>query len=1075
MLDQVRAYIEKKKAPMVLFVLKGFSVESLCVDNIYLKDTIENKISRLLILSQQEQPAISFDEFTCLFDIAVMQFKKIYIIENPLYHNLFPVGSLIDDDLSTSLLAHYDEDADEKSVIGILDEYTNIYSKYVRTAYGIACCYGLPDNHLLNGKIEIYRVPLKTSEILQDSDASENLTRLNICDDIDFYELVQQLQASEDKVAVTWENFSAGKDVIESSLYRLNFLFPNRLCKSPISVFDAQYIRSDAVKAIMKRYWGYEEYRDIKIYDLAAAEQKQKRVVTISQEQIVSDLIKQTENCIQGNSFQDIFVTAPTGSGKSLMFQLPAIYLAEKHNLVTLIISPLIGLMNDQVQALERHGYQYAKTINGDIPPVIKQEILEDVKNCKCHILYLSPESLLARNDIEQLIGSRKIGMVIVDEAHIVTTWGKQFRPDYWFLGDHVQKILRAQQKKEDSHAFVIATFTATAIYEGDEDMYHETLNSLHMHDPITYLGYVKRDNISIEISNVEVKRNKTEYELNKFDDLIELINAALMRGQKTLIYFPTVALITRFYGYCCSKNLGKYIARYHGQLMADERANGFHDFLDGTKLIMLATKAFGMGIDIKDITIVAHFAPTGNVCDYMQEIGRAARDSKIAGHAIYKHMSNDFKHINRLHGLSAIRKYQLLKVMDKILEIHQHSLQNRGNVYTKRRNEMLIDAESFSYIFESPNPNSDENEIINKVKTTLLLIQKDYENQIGFSPFYMRPIPLFKNGYFVIDPDEQASLNQKYPSSVKNVYESLNICEVDLNKIWERSYKDLRDGMSFPRFKFLLYTGNEELDFTKKYHLSPAMEIRLYFNAQYEQTYNVFISAFKKLLNDNALSGKYIYVEDMISEIQSQIGCNRFQSEGEVNVFLAAMDIYQREFTRKTSARIYRIRETQNAGKVAYSFDASIRDFFSWLDKGYRFITDNVINEKIYIINNGTHNRFKEILVILGVLESAAILRFRSLGGSQSQIYIYVNSTRALIEAKNNPQHYRNRLLELIEKRHADSVRMLTFLFQGEFSSDEIWNHMENYFLGIIPEELKTISEVKAPKKIPLPLSLLQ
>jgi len=95
-------------------------------------------------------------------------------------------------------------------------------------------------------------------------------------------------------------------------------------------------------------------------------------------------------------------------------------------------------------------------------------------------ILYISPETLLSRSDVVQLIGDRTIGMIVIDEAHIVTTWGKQFRPDYWYLGDHI-KMLRKNQLKNKGRAFVIATFTATAIYHGLEDMYTETINSLHM------------------------------------------------------------------------------------------------------------------------------------------------------------------------------------------------------------------------------------------------------------------------------------------------------------------------------------------------------------------------------------------------------------------------------------------------------------------------------------------------------------------------------------------------------------------------------------------------------------------
>ena len=115
----------------------------------------------------------------------------------------------------------------------------------------------------------------------------------------------------------------------------------------------------------------------------------------------------------------------------------------------------------------------------------------------------------------------------------------------------------------------------------------------------------------------------------------------------------------------------------------------------------MLATKAFGMGIDIDDIELVVHFAPTGNVCDYVQEIGRAARRKNLIGEAYYHYNPKDFKHINRLHGLSVIRHYQLIRVIEKIVEIYQQNMQGaKRKLLTKRRNAMLLDAENFSYIF---------------------------------------------------------------------------------------------------------------------------------------------------------------------------------------------------------------------------------------------------------------------------------------------------------------------------------------------------------------------------------------
>lgn len=170
--------------------------------------------------------------------------------------------------------------------------------------------------------------------------------------------------------------------------------------------------------------------------------------------------------------------------------------------------------------------------------------------------------------------------------------------------------------------------------------------------------------------------------------------------------------------------------------------------FFNGIRSVMLATKAFGMGIDIDNIETIVHFAPTGNVCDYVQEIGRAARRKELQGEAYYQHMSNDFKHINRLHGLSAIQLYQLVEVAKKVYELYIFTVQKqkRGNL-TKKRNEMLIDAESFSYIFDGPLSTPEDN--INKVKTAMLIIQKDYENRLGFAPFMIRPIPLFSMGFF--------------------------------------------------------------------------------------------------------------------------------------------------------------------------------------------------------------------------------------------------------------------------------------------------------------------------------------
>lgn len=1054
MYEKVKLIIENKNAQGTLFVLKGYPVEEYGGERINLHTVLENKVGRLVQLASQMCQIISFDEFISLYDFAISQYKKVILLENPQYMNLYPVNVDLNGDIINSLLVHYDDDASGDTEIEDISEYTFVYSNFLNTDLGVACCYNINDSMLKSEKIERIIVKNAVDKELNEVQ-STNIPEdyINLCNEMDYYQLVNGLEHTEKTYVVTWESYVSGKEGIHAVLKYLNGLYGGRISTIAIASISIEpSVHYPEVFKIMEKYWGYKLFRTLKTYDMADLEKGNKTVVSISQEKIVSDLIEQVEKCRAGKPFKDIFVTAPTGAGKSLMFQLPAIYIGEKYNLVTLVITPLIGLMNDQIQALESRGYHSARTINSDISPIIKQEILNEIVNGECHILYLSPESLLSRSDIEALIGKRRIGMLIVDEAHIVTTWGKQFRPDYWYLGDHVQKLRRRQARNEEGPMpFIVATFTATAIYEGHEDMYHETLNSLHMIDPITYLGYVKRENISIEIGEVEVKKNKTEYEMNKFDSLIAIMNNAIMRNQKVLIYFPTVVLINRFGDYCYSKNLGNYVAKYHGQMNANAKDENFNDFLHGNKLVMLATKAFGMGIDIPDITVVVHFAPTGNVCDYMQEIGRAARDTSINGCAIYKHMSNDFQHINRLHGLSAIRLYQLVEVIKKILELyiaHRYSGGNSFGKYVKKRNEMLIDTESFAYIFEGPM--SDDSNLINKVKTAMLLIQKDYENR-GYAPFYMRPIPIFAYGYFALSPQTQRMLNAKYHKVIEVKYAPLNVCEVNLKKIWETSYEQK---MSFPKFKYMLYSKSEELDFNKKYLFTTAMSVEVYFEDNSNQKFYQIFSAIKEATHLSIYQGKYYFFEELVDIIVSKLGLSKYKAESILNVVLAAMNVYRRDYAQKMYGKIYSLNTSKN-GRISYLFATSSREFFIWLEKGFRIVQKNTHDEHMYVVNDKRGKDIKEINTLLGVYEAFGVLRFKSLGGSNSQIYIYVNETKTMTMVRDKPYIYKNKLLELINYRHKESVKMLTYIFQNELTSEQVWDHLENYFLGILPEKL--------------------
>jgi DEAD/DEAH box helicase domain protein len=1034
-----------------IIVLKGIpmeTVDSEAASQMNFEKIISNKLQYFFEIYGKRK-YISYEELLLLNSFVFDQYKNIYVVVNNIYMDQFPLDIPVQSSIRDGLVSHFlDTDGDEEDdrKIGDIDEYIGLYNgikEYNGFLLGAYC----DEKILSNSKIEYINL-FKPEDVKIET--VENASNLNdIVEESDYISLVKKVFDEPDELYVRISNYTG--DINKLKIH-LQILAAN--CSDWTEFYlvqqqkvDNEFQHRDDYTDILKKYWGYSSFRTLPVYDMVKLDDGEKEVIQVSQENIISNLVQQVENCDDDNAnVRDVFVTAPTGAGKSVMFQIPAIYLAEKYNLLTIVISPLIGLMNDQVKNLELKNYKAAKTINSDISPIIKNEIMEKVADSEYHILYISPETLLSRSDVEQLIGDRTIGMIVIDEAHIVTTWGKQFRPDYWYLGDHIKK-LRKKQLEKKQRSFVIATFTATAIYHGLEDMYTETINSLHMLNPITYLGYVRREDINIVIDKSKKDKGvRSEYELNKFEELEDLMKRAIVMNKKTLVYFPTVALINRCYEYLRAKREVEQIAIYHGSLTKDEKDESYNQFLSKEKLVMLATKAFGMGIDINDIEIVAHFAPTGNVCDYVQEIGRAARREDLKGEAYYHYNSKDFKHINRLHGLSQIQKYQLIEVIKKIDELYSSNSQRKGE-FTRKRNAMLLDAENFTYIFGLPI--SDEDDNVNKVKTALLIIQKDFESKIGFSPINVRPIPLFSIGYFEAEPSVQTKLLKRYPRCLEEIEVKRHICRIQLDKIWREDYAT----HSFPKFKFLLYSKDQELKFNIDYPITSALCVSISYVNDYDSVFQNIWGNIKGFIGKKVISGDHTAVSEIAEALENSCGIKKYKARAICEVIIASMDSYRKNFAR-TSTPIA-IEKTTKDGKTKYQFNVAVNSYFTWVEKNYKKINYETVDGELYLVNNAG-NSTKEVGVVLGILEALDVLTFKMIGGANSQLYIYINQIQGLKNILNSPYNYENRLLNAVSERHLISVKMLTFLYESDFTNDEIWDYIEDYFLGKIPEKVK-------------------
>ena len=433
-----------------IVVLKGIPL-SLLVDNlqpINLEDICKDKISYLFTNIYNKRQFLCYEEFLILSNFIIQQYKNVYVLNNNLYINQYPLDCIFSDSVKSGLINHFiDSEIDDDSDIGDIDEILRIYStvnEYNNFLIG-AYCEGPEIN---DTKVTVVNLFTESEYIVPSVEVNLVEHFIELKNEFDYIKLIERIMSKPENVFIRVSNYEGDIEQLKDHIRILSENWKDYAELSYVHVFEkgTAFEHREEYTDILKRHWGYEQFRNFSIYDLTKLEEGIKEVFKVSQEQIISDLVRQVESSMDSEKeFRDVFVTAPTGAGKSAVFQIPAIYLAEKYNLLTIVISPLIGLMNDQVKNLEVKNYAAAKTINSDISPILKEDIINKVSNDEYHILYISPETLLSRSEVEQLIGKRTIGMIIIDEAHIVTTWGKQFRPDYWYLGDHIKK-LRANQ-----------------------------------------------------------------------------------------------------------------------------------------------------------------------------------------------------------------------------------------------------------------------------------------------------------------------------------------------------------------------------------------------------------------------------------------------------------------------------------------------------------------------------------------------------------------------------------------------------------------------------------------------------
>lgn len=322
---------------------------------------------------------------------------------------------------------------------------------------------------------------------------------------------------------------------------------------------------------ILKQYFGYDTFRD-------------------GQDVLINSILEG----------RDVLGVMPTGAGKSLCYQIPALMMDG----ITLVISPLISLMKDQVSNLNQVGI-LAAYINSSLTAAQYYKVLELARAGRYPIIYVAPERLMSEDFLRFALDERvRISMVAVDEAHCVSQWGQDFRPSYLKIVDFINQ-LRVRP--------IVSAFTATATAEVRDDI----IDILMLQNPQVMTTGFDRSNLYFAVQNPK----------DKYATMVNYLERH--KGESGIIYCLTRKVVEEV----CIQLIreGFSVTRYHAGLGDAERRRNQEDFIYDRSLIMVATNAFGMGIDKSNVRFVVHYNMPKNMESYYQEAGRAGRDGEPA------------------------------------------------------------------------------------------------------------------------------------------------------------------------------------------------------------------------------------------------------------------------------------------------------------------------------------------------------------------------------------------------------------------------------------------------------------
>lgn len=502
-----------------------------------------------------------------------------------------------------------------------------------------------------------------------------------------------------------------------------------------------------------------------------------------------------------------------------------------------------------------------------------------------------------------------------------------------------------------------------------------------------------------------------------------------------------------------------KKVAKYYGEMSSTDKNESYERFRNSDVIVMLATKAFGMGINIGDIMNVYHYSVTGTLADYTQEIGRAARKLDV-GFAVSDYFKSDTKHVRMLWGLSGIRHYQLREMAKKIYSLYKDKYSDKGG------KNLLLSPETFSYIFNN------SLSIDNKVKSGLLLLSNDLLNLFHFRVLNVSARNLFSTQYIIVPYDVEkvflqefgsycTLMNDNYTQKILRgnniITESKmgNVFSIDLASLWENRFRD----MTFSQFKYKFFQS-ELFDVTKfagnNGRIVPNMKIIITYNDSYEKIKSKFMAAASA-------------IQDTFNDIKQKFGGKNFKLSDFINAFRQRSELEIKREYMKIILELFCYSHVDSSAGGFYSPSEKwkfieYRNDEEYCIRGpkYSYIGSNL---RHYFIQAEPNHNGKYIAylsmpkkeaaapyqqLMTSLLQIINMASYEIIGGHNLQIFLRINDPSKLLQISEN-NHYRNNILSDIENRHNRAICIIDSFMSKDFNDIERWEIIEQYFLDSV------------------------